>query len=118
MHWDHDPARPPLTLSSPLPRWGEGGRRPGEGWLMERRAGQSLPPEGRLLQGSLLAAYTVGIDTRRDDPRFAQAMIEDHEAVVKADLAIRQFEVVGGASRQLRLDEVLQVVSPKAATAA
>jgi len=32
---------------------------------------------------------------------LAEVMIEDDEAVVEADVAVRQFEVVGGAAGQL-----------------
>ena len=39
-------------------------------------------------------------------------MIEDDQTVVEADLAIRQFKIVCGATWQLRLYEILQVVAP------
>ena len=45
-------------------------------------------------------------------------MIEDDEAVVEAHRAIRQFEIVDGAARELWFDEILQVVAPVAETAA
>src|SRR5712671_537714 len=45
-------------------------------------------------------------------------MIEDDEAVVEADGAIRQFEIVDGAARELWFDKILQVVAPVAEAAA
>jgi D-mannonate dehydratase len=59
----------------------------------------------------------IHIETGRDNPRLAQPMIEHHQTVVKAHRAIGQLEVVDGASRQTRLDEVLQVVTPVAEAA-
>ena len=44
-------------------------------------------------------------------------MIEDHEAVVKAHVAIRQFEIVHRPAREFRLGEILQVVTPVAEAA-
>ncbi len=39
-------------------------------------------------------------------------MVEDHQAVIEAHVTIRQFEIIGGAPGQSRLDEVLQVITP------
>ena len=40
-------------------------------------------------------------------------MIENHKAVVKADVAIGQFQIVDGAAREFRLGEIFQVVAPE-----
>ena len=45
-------------------------------------------------------------------------MIENGEAVVKADVAIGQFQIVDGAAQQFRLGEVFQVVAPETKAAA
>ena len=45
-------------------------------------------------------------------------MIEDDQAVVKADVAIGQFQIVDRAAREFRLDEILQIVAPIAEAAA
>ena len=45
-------------------------------------------------------------------------MVKDHQAVIKPDVAIRQFQVVDRAARQLRFDKILEVVAPIAKAAA
>src|SRR5262245_61427654 len=45
-------------------------------------------------------------------------MVEHDEAVVKADAAVRQFEIVHRPPRNLRLDKILQIVTPVAETPA
>ena len=45
-------------------------------------------------------------------------MVENNEAVVKANAAIGQFEVVYRSSSEFRLDIILQIVTPVAETAA
>ena len=44
-------------------------------------------------------------------------MVEHDEAVVKANVAIGQFEIVEGAAREFRLGEILQVITPETKTA-
>ena len=45
-------------------------------------------------------------------------MIKHHQAVIKADVAIGQFEVIDGAAREFRLGEIFQIVTPVTETAA
>ena len=45
-------------------------------------------------------------------------MVENDKAVVKAGVAIGQFQIVHGAAREFRLGEIFQVVAPIAKTAA
>ena len=45
-------------------------------------------------------------------------MVEHDETVVKAGVAIGQFEVIDGAAREFRLDEIFQIVTPAAEAAA
>ena len=45
-------------------------------------------------------------------------MVEHNEAVVKANAAIGQFEVIHRAPRKFRFDKILQIVTPVAETAA
>ena len=45
-------------------------------------------------------------------------MVEHGETVVKAGVAIGQFEVVDGAAREFRLGETFQIVTPVAEAAA
>ena len=45
-------------------------------------------------------------------------MIKDHEAVVKADMAVRQVQIIDGAARKLGLGEVFQIITPVAEHAA
>ena len=45
-------------------------------------------------------------------------MVKHHQAVVKTHVAIGQFQVVDGAAREFRFDEIFQLVSPAAETAA
>ncbi len=45
-------------------------------------------------------------------------MIEHDQAVVKADVAVGQFEIVDGTARELRLGEIFQVVAPVTEAAA
>ena len=39
-------------------------------------------------------------------------MVEDDEAVVKADVAVGQFQIVDGAAGEFWLSEIFQVVAP------
>src|ERR1035437_748979 len=41
-------------------------------------------------------------------------MVEHDKTVVKAGVAIGQFEVVDGTAREFRLDEILQIITPVA----
>src|SRR5258705_4044397 len=41
-------------------------------------------------------------------------MIEDNEAIVKANAAIRQFEIVDWLTRKARVDEIFKIVAPVA----
>ena len=75
-------------------------------------------PKLHLLPCPLFTARTIGIQSGRDDKGFAEVMVEHDEAVVKAGVAIGQFEVVDGAAREFRLGEIFQVVAPAAETAA
>lgn len=45
-------------------------------------------------------------------------MVEDDEAGVEAQMAVRQFQVVDRPARQAGFDELFQVVTPVAETAA
>src|SRR6267142_813377 len=47
-----------------------------------------------------------------DDPSACEAVIEDDEAVVEADMEDREFEVVDGVLFQSRLDELFKIVTP------
>lgn len=43
-------------------------------------------------------------------------MVEYDQAVIETDMAAGQFEIIGGTARQLRFDEVLQIITPVAET--
>ena len=58
-----------------------------------------MPPVG-LLTGAGFIAGTIGGEAGGDQPSFAEVMIEDGEAVVKPNGAIRQLEVVHRAGTQ------------------
>src|SRR6266446_5900360 len=75
-------------------------------------------PELELPVRAGFSAGAVGVQTGGHNPGFAEAMVEDDEAVVKADDAIRQLEIVGGAAREFGFDEILEVVAPIAEAAA
>ncbi len=45
-------------------------------------------------------------------------MVENHQTVVKTDVAIGQFQIVDGAARQFRLGEIFQIVTPVTEAAA
>src|ERR1043165_8697430 len=75
-------------------------------------------PGLRLPVRARLVARPIGTQAGRDNPGLAQAMIENHEAVVKTHVAIGQFQIVYGAARELRLDEILEVITPIAKAAA
>ena len=45
-------------------------------------------------------------------------MVEDDDAAIEANAAIRQFEIVDGVSGELRLDKIFEVVAPVAEAAA
>ena len=64
------------------------------------------------------AIRTVSGETGRNDERFAEVMVEHDETVVKAGVAIGQFEVVDRAARELGLGEIFQVVAPATEAAA
>src|SRR5439155_10093609 len=63
-------------------------------------------------------AAAVRVQTGGNNPRFPEEMVEDDEAAVKADVALRQFEIVDRQARELRLNEILQIVAPVAKAAA
>src|SRR5205807_1951572 len=44
--------------------------------------------------------------------------VEHDQAVVEANVAIRQLQIVCSSTRQLRLDKILQIIAPIAETAA
>jgi len=71
-----------------------------------------------MLAGTEFGAGAVGVQAGGDEPGFAEMMIEGDEAVVKTDVAIWEFEVIDGAARQARLDEILEIVTPIAKAAA
>ena len=39
-------------------------------------------------------------------------MVENHETIVEADVAVRNFEVIRGPAGELWLDEILQIIAP------
>jgi hypothetical protein len=45
-------------------------------------------------------------------------MVKNDEAVVEADMAVGQFKIIDGATREFGFDEVFQVVTPITETAA
>ena len=45
-------------------------------------------------------------------------MVEYHHAVIKADVAIGQFEVIDGTARKFRLNKIFQFIAPATETAA
>jgi hypothetical protein len=45
-------------------------------------------------------------------------MVKHHQAVVEADVAVGQFQVVDGAAREFRLGEIFQIVAPVTEAAA
>jgi hypothetical protein len=65
-----------------------------------------------LLTRPFFTARAVGVQAGRDDEGFSEVMVEDDQAVVKAGVAIGQFEVVDGAARQFWFDKIFQVVAP------
>ena len=75
-------------------------------------------PEFHLFLCPLFTARTVGGEAGGDNPDFAEAMIEHDQAVVKADVAVGQFEIVDGTAREFRLGEIFQVVAPVTEAAA
>src|SRR5207253_7691714 len=79
---------------------------------------EQVAPEFRLPSRLSVIAGAVRVQTGGNNPRFAEEMIEDDEAAVKADVAIRQFEIVDRQARELRLNEILQIVAPVAKAAA
>ena len=95
-------------------------------WPAERRPprrvrggfSQMCLPKFHLFLRPLFTARTVGIQAGGNDPGFAEVMVEHNQAVVKADVAIGQFEVVDGAAREFRLGEIFQIVAPVTKTAA
>src|SRR5579884_518720 len=92
-------------------------------WLFDvfrkSRAALKLPaPECETFLRARFGAGAVGVQTGGDDPGLAEMMIENHEAVVKTDMAIGKFKVVDRAARQARLDKIFQVVTPITKTAA
>ena len=58
-------------------------------------------------------ARAVGLQAGGNYPDLVNAMIKNHEAVIKTSLAIRQLQIVDRRSRKFRLHEILQIVSPK-----
>src|SRR6267143_5879675 len=74
-------------------------------------------PEFCLLARPRFIARAIRAQTRRDDPGFAETMVENHEAVVKTDVAVGQFKVVDRTARKLWLDEVFQIVTQVTKTA-
>src|SRR5882757_3925612 len=65
-----------------------------------------------------LTARTIVAKSGGDNADFTKAMVEDDEAVVEADVAVGQFQVVDGAARQFGFGEIFQVVAPVAKRAA
>ena len=92
--------------------------RHGRGDLRRRRFTRRLGG-GRLAKGAELSEPKLGgglgafvgavaflAEAGGDEPRLVDFVIEHDEAVVKADAAFRQFEVVVGRQRQMRLGEL------------
>src|SRR5581483_7562101 len=73
---------------------------------------QMASPEIDLLARPLSVARSVRPQPRRVNPRLAQGVIENHQAVVKPGMAVRQFKVVDGSPRLARFDKILQVIAP------
>src|SRR5439155_33569 len=78
---------------------------------------EQAAPEFRLPLRSFVIAGAVRVQTGGNNPRFAEEMIEDDEAAVKTDVAIRKFEIVDRQARELRLNEIFQIVAPVAKAA-
>src|SRR6516225_9682112 len=72
---------------------------------------QRLFPKRQMFPRAFFASRTVRLQARRDYPRLRQPMVEHYEAVIKAEMTIRQLQVVYCPSRQPRFDKVFQVVS-------
>src|SRR5437867_1676159 len=66
--------------------------------------------------GELLVARSIHFTARGHNPGLVESMIEDDEAVVKANVTIRQFEIVDGFARKPWFDEIFKVVAPEAKT--
>src|SRR5262249_28468127 len=63
-------------------------------------------------------ARAVRTQPRGNNPGFLQPMVEDDQAVVEADVAIRQLEIVDGSPGQFGFAKILQLVAPVAEAAA
>ena len=82
------------------------------------RLAQPVSPKLQLFLRMRLRARAVRRQSGRDDPCFLQAMIENNQAVIKADLTVRQFQIIRGVAFEARFNKVLQIVSPVTKTAA
>src|ERR1017187_7285407 len=95
-----------------------------DAWFTHHRARimiffrQLVFPKLQSLPGPGLAARTVRVQTGGNDADLAEAMIKDHEAVVKTNVTIGQFQIIRRPARQFWLREIFQVVTPKSKRAA
>ena len=76
-----------------------------------------VPPVGSLACAGFVAR-AIGGEAGGDEPGFAEVMVEDGEAVVKANGAVRQFEVVHSVRAKAGFHKIFQVVTPIAKAAA
>ena len=87
------------------------------GGRLAKRAELPEPKRGGGL-GAFVGAIALFAETGGDQPRLVDFVIEHDEAVVKSNAAFRQLEVVVGRQRQVRLDELFQLVAEVAEAAA
>ena len=66
---------------------------------------------------ALGASIALFVESGGDEPDFVELMIENDEAVVKPDAALRQLKVVARCQRQARLDELFQFIAEVAEAA-
>jgi hypothetical protein len=104
-----------------------GGDSPGSAWPAKRPRCHRQPRHSsstRRRQTSACACAwralrePSGEKARGENPGSAQMMIERQQAVVEAEPAVGRLAVPGRATRQPRLDPVLQVIPPPAEAAA
>jgi hypothetical protein len=68
--------------------------------------------------GKSRVARAVGSKAGRDNPGSAKVLVEDHKALVKAEVAIGQIKVAPSALRKTRFDEMAEVIAKEAEGAA